>query len=323
MGKAVPFTDELRAEYERLYAEADIPEAREPEAAQAAQKLLANWPRYETVATTLGIPPHPIALIHAMESDCDFGTHLHNGDPLTARTVHQPPNRPATGEPPYTWEASAMDALRLHELDKWSDWSIAGLCYVLERYNGWGYRLYHQHVKSPYLWSFTSIYTAGKYTSDGKWSDTAVSKQVGAMALLMELVRQGQAYPVAQEVANAQAPDSDVVPTPAQSPAPVVQTQGLRSEPANSGQMGDAIRVDLPDAARVTVGGIVLSKKLCALAGGVLLLLFGPTLGLNLTPDQQKSITDALCAYLVAQGAADFGAPLVGWLKRYAESHNA
>lgn len=216
----ITLTDDLRAEYARLYAEAEIPDDKRAAVAAAAQKILDNWSRYETVAATLGIPPHPIALIHAMESGCDFSTHLHNGDPLTARTVHQPPNRPATGEPPYTWEASAMDALRLHKLDQWGDWSIPGLCYVLERYNGWGYRLYHAATKSPYLWSFTSIYTAGKYVADGKWSSTAVSQQVGAVALLIELIERGYLYSV-QEAAH-ETPTQDVAATPTQPAAPGV-----------------------------------------------------------------------------------------------------
>lgn len=215
-----------------------------------------------------------------------------------------------------------MDALRLHHLDQWSDWSIAGLCYVLERYNGWGYRLYHQHVKSPYLWSFTSIYTSGKYTSDGKWSDTAVSKQVGAMALLMEIVRQGKTFPVAQEVADVPSAPN-VAPTPAQPAAPQMPASGLPDVSNNGNPVGQPVGTSVSTPRAVTIGGVILSKKLCALASGVLILLFGPSLGLHLTPDQQKSITDALCAYLVAQGAADMGKPLVGWLKRYTESNNA
>jgi lysozyme family protein len=215
----ITLTLELRAEYERLYAEADILSEHQAAVTALATHLAsdANWPRYSVVADALGIPPHVVVLIHAMESSADFTSHLHNGDPLSARTIHAPAGRPETGEPPYTWEASAMDALRLHHLDEWHDWSIAGLCYVLERYNGWGYRKYHKETKSPYLWSFTSIYTAGKYVADGKWSATAVSQQVGAVALLMEIIKQGQPYPV--EVAHAQT--QDVAATPAQ-PSPRV-----------------------------------------------------------------------------------------------------
>jgi hypothetical protein len=61
------------------------------------------------------------------------------------------------------------------------------MLYQLEGYNGWGYRLHHTHVLTPYLWSFSTHYTSGKYVADGTWSDTAVSKQCGAAALLRRL----------------------------------------------------------------------------------------------------------------------------------------
>ena len=61
----------------------------------------------------------------------------------------------------------------------------------MERYNGWGYRRYHQQVLSPYLWSSASHYLRGKYVADGSWSDTAVSRQVGGAALIRRLDERG------------------------------------------------------------------------------------------------------------------------------------
>jgi hypothetical protein len=58
---------------------------------------------------------------------------------------------------------------------------------VLERYNGWGYRLYHPHVLSPYLWSGSNHYTSGRYVADGTWSETAVSQQIGAAVILRRM----------------------------------------------------------------------------------------------------------------------------------------
>jgi hypothetical protein len=75
----------------------------------------------------------------------------------------------------------------MKKLYDWSDWSIPGLLYKLEEYNGFGYRLYHPSVKSPYLWSFTNQYDAGKYVKDGTWSSTARSEQCGAAAILRRL----------------------------------------------------------------------------------------------------------------------------------------
>lgn len=196
MARRIDLTAELRAEYERLYAEADIrPERRSSVLALARDMAdAAHWARYAAVADVLGAPAHLVALIHAMECGGRFDLHLHNGDPLTARTVHVPAGRPVEGRPPFSWEESAVDALRQHHLDAWDDWSLAGLAYVLERYNGWGYRLYHPHCKSPYLWSFTTAYVSGKYVADRRWSDLVVSRQPGAMALLRGLAECGKPY---------------------------------------------------------------------------------------------------------------------------------
>ncbi len=147
-------TSALRAEYDGLFARAAIRPERQPVVMAVARRMADSnhWPRYEVVADELGCPAHLVALIHAMECGLRFDRHLHNGDSLEARTVHVPKGRPKSGTPPFTWEESAVDALALHHLDAWVDWSLAGLAYVLERYNGWGYRRHHPEVPSPYLW---------------------------------------------------------------------------------------------------------------------------------------------------------------------------
>lgn len=146
-----------------------------------------NKDKYEEVSIHTGVPWEMIGTIHAMEGGCDFSTHLHNGDPLTRRTKQEPPNRPVEGKPPFTWEESAIDALLLKGLDKIEDWTDARVAYELERYNGFGYKLYHKDVLTPYLWSGTNHYTKGKYTTDGKWNGEHVSKQLGAMPLYLNL----------------------------------------------------------------------------------------------------------------------------------------
>ena len=72
-----------------------------------------------------------------------------------------------------------------------TDWSLAGTLFQIEGYNGWGYRRQHPQVLSPYLWSFSSHYTRGKYIADGTWSDTAVSKQCGAAVVLRRMAEKG------------------------------------------------------------------------------------------------------------------------------------
>lgn len=183
----IPLTPALRAEYERLFNTAVIRPAKQAAVDSILSQIRANRPRYDAVSSSMGIPWFFVAVIHNMEASLNFRKHLHNGDPLTARTVNVPAGRPRTGNPPFTWEVSAADALGMKGLSATTDWSLAGLLYQLERYNGWGYRLYHPHVLSPYLWSFSNHYTSGKYVADGTWSDTAVSAQCGAAVLLRRL----------------------------------------------------------------------------------------------------------------------------------------
>lgn len=73
--------------------------------------------------------------------------------------------------------------------DKVSDWSVPHMLYLWEKYNGMGYRA--QRVPSPYLWSFSTIYTSGKYVADGKFDRAAVSRQCGAALTLKTLLEQG------------------------------------------------------------------------------------------------------------------------------------
>ena len=180
-------TRQLAREYSLLYESCLIRPSRKAAVAQISRKLTANRARYEKVAKALRMPWYVVAVIHSLEAGGDFTRHLHNGDPLTARTTHVPAGRPKAGRPPFTWEASAIDALSYQGFAGWKNWSVPGALYKLEGYNGWGYRDHHQMVKSPYLWSFSNHYTKGKYVADGRFSPTAVSQQCGAAVLLKRL----------------------------------------------------------------------------------------------------------------------------------------
>lgn len=188
----VPFTQALAEEYLRLFTTCEILPQRFDEVDRVVDKAVANKARYEAVVVGLGIPWYFVAAVHSLESGQRFDRHLHNGDRLTARTVHVPAGRPVAGEPPFTWEESARDALVFERLDRVEEWGLARVLYQLESYNGFGYRMHHPEVLSPYLWSFTSCYTRGKYLSDGRFSATGVSKQCGAAAILRRLVERGE-----------------------------------------------------------------------------------------------------------------------------------
>jgi lysozyme family protein len=187
----VPFTSALRDEYQRLFDSCQIRPERASEAAGLVKKVAQNRDRYQRVGGPLGVPWYFIGVIHGLEASFNFKSHLHNGDPLTARTVQEPPNRPATGQPPFTWEDSAADALRLKKLDQITDWSLPRTLYQLEGYNGFGYRTRHPEVLTPYLWSYSQQYTQGKYVADGTFSPSAVSKQCGAAVMLRRMAELG------------------------------------------------------------------------------------------------------------------------------------
>jgi lysozyme family protein len=182
----VSLTTTLTTEYQTLFDACQITPARAADVDAIAKKIEDQKPRYLTVGQG-SIPWYFIGAVHSLESSLSFSRHLHNGDPLTKRTVQVPAGRPLTGNPPFTWEESAEDALSMKNLYAWTDWSIPGLLYKLEEYNGFGYRQYHPSVKSPYLWSFTNQYDSGRYVADGTWSPTARSSQCGAAAILRRL----------------------------------------------------------------------------------------------------------------------------------------
>lgn len=183
---------DLKAEYSDLWASMAIRQSRLPEIDSIVKRIVAHKERYRTVEGVTKVPWFAIAIIHNLEAAGDFTRHLHNGDPLTGRTVHVPAGRPSWGNPPFTWEESASDAMAYDGLTQVTDWSVEHLAYLFEKFNGFGYRLYHPHVKSPYLWSFSNQYTSGKYVGDGQWSETAVSQQCGAMVLLKRLQEAGE-----------------------------------------------------------------------------------------------------------------------------------
>ncbi len=182
----------LKPEYERLFANCKVLDADLSMVRGLIDRISTHRPRYEAVGKPIGTPWWIIGAIHAMESELNFHTHLHNGDPLTQRTVQVPSGRPKEGNPPFAWEHSATDALKMHGFHVWRDWSVAGALYKAEEYNGWGVRKFHSGSgPTAYLWSYTSQYHGGKYVKDGIWSATAKSQQAGVAAMLRLMVDRG------------------------------------------------------------------------------------------------------------------------------------
>lgn len=177
--------------YTVLYRDMVISDSAKKQAKPIVDKILANKAIYEDISNKLGgkIPYEFIAVTHNMECSLSFKKHLHNGDPLTSRTVLVPSGRPI--EPPinpngYSFVESAIDAMKLKGYDKKESWTLEETLFRLEKYNGWGY--YYKNTNSPYLWAGTNQYTSGKYVADGVFDPKAVSKQIGC-AVIISLLR--------------------------------------------------------------------------------------------------------------------------------------
>ncbi len=153
---------------------------------RAYSMMVGEQKEYLDVSLATKIPWFVIGAIHILECGANFGRHLHNGDPLTGRTIHVPAGRPVpppkSGAFPYTWIESACDALGSGYPKKPENWDIAYCLNFLEEWNGLGYR--ERGLASPYIWAATNNYKSGKFTSDGKYDPLAVSDQIGCAAIL-------------------------------------------------------------------------------------------------------------------------------------------
>jgi uncharacterized protein (TIGR02594 family) len=245
----IKFVD-LAAEYESLWETAAIRPEKAKDVKAVAQKLRSLKPAYDEVSAATTVPWFIVGLIHSLEATFNMKAHLHNGDPLSARTVQVPSGRPKNGSPPFSWTASAIDALTMHGMQNIGkdSWSIERISFELERYNGFGYRQNHPTVKSPYLWSCTNQYTSGKYVGDHKFSMTAVSAQVGAMAVLKQLV----ADDIVRLGVQADLPAPKPLQRPPAVPVPTglfladTQPFGLRAEPKDDAQRLLRVETDMP-----------------------------------------------------------------------------
>ena len=153
-----------------------------------ASKIYKNKHVYDDVEKVTGVPWFVIGIIHEKEAGLNFKCHLHNGDSLNNRTVQVPKGRPKIGTPPFTWEESAVDALDLDGMTNNSDWSIAKIAFMLERFNGEGYRYQDPPVPTPYLWAFSNQYDRGYYVKDGVFDPNVVARNCGAMPILKKLI---------------------------------------------------------------------------------------------------------------------------------------
>lgn len=183
-------TDNRRKQYEQRWNALRINPDRKNEVTKIANQALANKARYQKISKLCGgnIPWEFIALTHYRESSFNFSRHLHEGSPLTARTRYVPAGRPIA--PPangvaYTFEESAIDALKMKRLHLVTDWSMANLSYLLEGYNGYGYA--YRGLPSPYLYGGSDQYRKGKFVADHVFDPEHVDRQLGCLTILKRI----------------------------------------------------------------------------------------------------------------------------------------
>ena len=102
--------------------------------------------------------------------------------------MRPPAGRRATGDPPFTWEQSATDALKSQQLHVKSDWSLPAVLFRLEAYNGWATasKGWRRPTSEP------PIATPPVSTADGRFDLAAVSDQCGAAVILKRLEQRGE-----------------------------------------------------------------------------------------------------------------------------------
>lgn len=167
------------------------------------EKFKANYEAhkadYQSVSDQTDVPPELVAAIHWREGSGNFGTYLHQGDPLGKAPVNVPTNIPTfqKGE----WDKAAAHALNTK--DKKECQKVLGMtkdtkdraaiAAYAERYNGTGYD--KKNVPSPYVYSGTDEYTSGKFVKDHVYSPTAVDKQLGVMPMVDSIMPSSDPYP--------------------------------------------------------------------------------------------------------------------------------
>jgi lysozyme family protein len=172
----------LKDEYATLFETCEVRPERQGNIDYYIRELERHQDAYQAAEEQTGVPWLFTGILHGMECGFSFQRHLHNGDPLSARTVRVPAGRPSAGTPPFPWLVSAVDALQVKRLHEETDWSIPRQLFHFERFNGFGYR--RIGIPSPYLWSFSTLYVKGKFVADGVFDPEAVSKQSGAGVIL-------------------------------------------------------------------------------------------------------------------------------------------
>ncbi|HEY9636966.1 MAG TPA: hypothetical protein V6D14_26430 [Coleofasciculaceae cyanobacterium] len=194
----------LKPRYEELFASCQIRSSWLDRIARVAQYLGNQRAQYNPIEAQTTVPWWFIGILHYREANFQEG-HLHNGDPLTGRTIHFPQGRPLA--PPangfaYTFVESAVDALCMMKYHRAKDRSVAAWLWRFEMWEGFRYA--SKGINSEYLWNGTNHFGSGlnqgKFVSDDQFDPTAKSDQVGTAAIVWYLLYKGMLGAEGQEL---------------------------------------------------------------------------------------------------------------------------
>jgi lysozyme family protein len=177
---------DLAADYNARWRAMVVRPERLAAADEVARRMASREARYRAITDPLGVPWYWLAAVHELEHSGRFTTSMVVTDPIDVRPGQPIPDATITDA---QWDDTARALLRARALPLWRGWDVPGLMYQWERYNGMGYR--PLNVPSPYLWSFSNQYTAGKFIRAGVFSPTTVSAQPGTAVLLRRLIDLG------------------------------------------------------------------------------------------------------------------------------------
>jgi lysozyme family protein len=188
----------LKPRYEQLFSSCQIRSSWLPQIQTIADTLVSLRTQYDGIEAQTTVPWWFIGILHYRASNFQ-AAHLHNGDPLTGRTVRFPEGRPIA--PPangliYTFAESAIDALGMVKYDKAKDRSMAAWLWRFEMWDGFGsFNYARKGINSEYLWNGTNHFGSGqnqgKFTPDNQFDPYAKSDRVGAAAILWYLLYKG------------------------------------------------------------------------------------------------------------------------------------
>lgn len=177
----------LQGEYSTLLGAMVINADQETELTARAKVILAraNAEDFASVIAATGVPKLWAIASFERESSSDYADSPAQGDPWNRVSVNVP-----RGIGPYSsWAQAAIAAYRIDHLDQVGagNWTWARACYEGELFNGFGPRDHGKHT--GYLWSWSNIYSGGKYIADDDWSASAIDQQCGMVPMMAALLR--------------------------------------------------------------------------------------------------------------------------------------